>query len=305
MSPKALHQPDYRVNLNRVELDFLGGLGRLDWLAREIMRSLKTGSHRSRNKGFSTEFSDFKPYAAGDDVRQLDWRLFARTEKLYVRKYEAETNLECLFLLDASRSMAWRWGEAISKLEYGIVLVAALTLMMVKKQDQVGLLAHDGRELQVVPLGSRRSQLASLFAALENVQPAGSTILPQLVRHIRAVKRHRGRIVLCTDLEEEKDQVLPVLADLIANGDEVILLHLLDKAEIDLPYSDGVSLLADSEDGQRWVVDMPHLKKRHRERVEGFRKDWRAVCEGCGIQYLPLATSMPFADAVREIMGGN
>ncbi len=294
---------DYRVDMDRVQKELTaGGIGRLDWLAREIVRSLKTGGHRSRNKGFSTEFSDFKPYTEGDDIRMLDWRLYARTEKFYVRKYEAETNLECLFLVDASRSMAWRWGKSLSKLEYAIVLTAALTLLMSKKQDRVGLLAFDGDDLKVIPPGSRRTQLGAMFAALENVKPAGGAILPRLLEHAPLVKPHRGRIVLCSDMEEEPDQVMPLFTELAGKGDEVILVHLLDKAEVELPYSDRVSLLADSENGRRWVVDMPHLKKRHRERIHGFRKEWVDLCHDNVIRYVPLDTSTPFTDAVRDIV---
>lgn len=277
-------------------------IGRLDWIAQTLAQGTRQGLHRSREKGFSTEFADFKPYTRGDDLRLLDWRVFARTERYYVRTYEAETNIECLLVLDASGSMGWRWESTVSKLDYSVCLAAAITTMLMAQQDKVGLLAHDGQGPLLIPLSSRRAQIKDILAALERVRPGRVDAIASLVDHVQQAKPHRGQIVVFSDLEDDPVGLAQAMPQLASRGDDVLLLHVLDRAEVELPYDDGVSHLVDSETGQRVSVNMKDLKGGHAQRVRDFRDHWRRVCDDSGIRYVPLDTSLGYLEAFSRIL---
>ena len=277
-------------------------LGRLDWIAQTLAQGTRQGLHRSRAKGFSTEFADFKPYTRGDDLRLLDWRVFARTERYYVRTYEAETNIECLLVLDASGSMGWRWESAVSKVEYSVCLAAAIAYMLMGQQDKVGLLAHDGHGVHLVPLSSRRTQVKDILSALERVRPGPTETPALLFEQVHEVKPHRGQIVVLSDLEDDRAGLARALLQLASRGDDVLLLHVLDRAEVELPYADGVTHLIDSETRQRVSVNMRELKTGHARRVEEFREHWRRVSDDGGIRYVPLDTSIGYLDAFSMIL---
>jgi len=277
-------------------------LGRLDWIAHIIVQGLKQGQHRSWIKGFSTEFSEFKPYIPGDDLRFLDWRVYARTHKTYVRCYKAETNLECYLLLDASRSMAWSWKGSVSKLEYAINLYAALAYFMTRRQDMVGLLANDATQSLFIPPSSRREQLERMLALLDTIRPGSANTLPVLFRELSAIKRHRGQIIVCSDFEEDTEAIAAALPELTANGDEVMMIHLLDTAEVQLPYADSTTHLLDSETGARLRIDIRQLREEHRTQVDRFRSFWHDQCLDWGIRYLALDTGTNYVEALLKII---
>jgi len=292
-----MHPP---VDRQHLDPDLIHRLGRLDLIARAIIQGVQQGAHRSRRRGFSTEFSDFNPYVPGDDLRLLDWRLYARTERLFVRTFQAETNLEVMLLLDASASMAWRWAATLNKLEYAANLLAALAALHVRQRDQVGLLLHDARAIHHLPPRCRRTQLDAIFATLEAIVPAVGDTLPALLQTTAAVRRHRGRLVLCSDLEEEPDQLLPALAALAGQQDEIIVLHLLDAAEEALPFT-GATHLRDSETGELLPIHLARLQQEHPAQVAAFRRFWEEACTGLGLHYLPLHTASSYVDVILAL----
>jgi uncharacterized protein (DUF58 family) len=288
----------------------LRGLGRLDLIGRVIANALKGGKRRSRLHGFSTEFSDFKPYTPGDDLRFLDWRIYARTDRLLVRKYEAETSFESMLLLDASPSMAWRWEDTVSKLEYAANLLAAIAFVHIENQDSVGLAADDGRDAEVVPPRSARRQLDRIFAALETLRPdlsatgkegqPGEAPMVRLVGALESLRRHRGQVVLCSDLEEDPEACAAALESLGARDDDVVVIHLLDRAEVELPFQ-GATHLVDSETGETLPLAVEDLKATHERTVREFQESWRSRCEGWGMRYLPIDTGTGYVDALLEL----
>lgn len=282
------------------ELETLRRLGRIDLIAEIVGDALKQGLRRSRQIGFSVEFSDYKAYTPGDDLRFLDWRVFARTDRLLLRKYEAETCFESLLLLDASRSMAWRWKDEISKLEYAVHLFAAMAWVHVDHQDLIGLTAHDGQSLRHVPPRSSRSQLWRIYEVLTDLEPRASATFAPLVEAASVTKKHRGQIVLCSDLEEEEDSIEESLEALASRQDDVVILHLLDRAEIELPFG-AVTHFEDSETGERLDVDLPYLRVAHRAAVEELRRRWETRCDRWGIRYLAVDTSMDYVDVLMRI----
>ncbi len=292
---------DYTVDQRHFDPEIVRRVGRLDLVAEMIVNGLRQGMHHSRRRGFSTEFSDFNPYTPGDDLRFLDWRLFARTDRLFVKSFQAETNLEVLLLLDATRSMAWRWEDRVSKLEYAVNLLAALACLHMQQHDQVGLLLHDARELHHLPPRCRRSHLDAIFATLESVRPGSGDSFPELLEGLVGVRRHRGRLIVCSDLEEDEERVAGALGALTGHEDEIILLHLLDRAEVELPF-DRATHLRDSETGELLQVNLQQLRTRHADQVQQFRELWRTRCTSAGIQYFPLDNGDDYADVIHRLL---
>ncbi len=288
------------VDISRFDPDIIQQLGRIDLIARAITDGLTHGVHRSQRRGFSTEFSDFKPYVPGDDTRLLDWRIYARTERLFVKRFEAETNLELMLLLDATASMAWRWGNNISKLEYAVNLFAALACLHMKQHDQVGLLVYDARDLHRLPPRASRTHLDRIFAVLAGIRPGRAECFPVMVKTLTQMRRHRGRIIVCTDLEEDESQVEQAMEELAGLEDEMILFHILDRAEVELPFEHATHL-QDSESGELLAVNLPALKKAHGKNVRNFREYWQNNCGRWTINYQPINTGMNYADVIYRL----
>ncbi|MHC5056466.1 MAG: DUF58 domain-containing protein [Planctomycetota bacterium] len=275
-------------------------LGRIDLIAQMLATSFLQGLRRSRRHGFSSEFSEFKPYVPGDDLRLLDWRVYARSGKLFVRRFEAETELEHLMILDATASMAWQWEQSITKLQYGANLLAAIACICMRHQDRAGLMVHDAEELHYLPPRCRREQLDDIFNVLENVRPGGGDSLPRLIEGLAGAKRHRGMLIICSDLEEDEEGTALALEMLSLTEDRACIIHLLDKAEEDIPFGE-VTHLEDSETGERVAADIGSLRKGHDRTVSDFRGRWRALSDRLGIGYRPVHTGMNYLDVLLGI----
>ncbi len=282
---------------DRFSPDVIQQLGRIDLIADTICDGLLQGVHRSRRRGFSSEFSDFKPYVAGDDTRLLDWRIWARTDRFFIRRFEAETDLELLLLLDATASMAWRWKDRISKLEYGANLIAALAAMHIRQQDRVGFLLHDAKDLHFLPPRGRKQQLAEIFALLSKIEPATTETFPKLISSLAETRRHRGRIIICSDLEEDESGILEGLDKVAALEDEVIVIHILDQAEVELPFDD-VTHFKDEETGELLPINLDAMRKEHAENLKRFREFWKSHCRKGQLSYVPIHTGMNYQEAV-------
>ena len=281
--------------------DGLQQLGRLDLVAKLVGDSVQQGLRQSCRRGFSTEFSDYKPYVPGDDPRFLDWHVYARTDRLLTKQFEAETSLESWLVLDATQSMAWRWRQTVTKLEYAVHLLAAAAYLHIRNQDRVGLVVHDGTALDALPPRSSTRQLFNLYERLSEFRPAGRA-LAELSEALSALRSHRGQILVCSDLEESPPVVLAALERLAAAEDDVILLHLLDRAEVEPPFHD-CTHLRDSETGEEIEVDGAILRAEQREVVEAFRAKWSHECERLGILYRAVDTGMPYVDVLLSLVG--
>jgi uncharacterized protein (DUF58 family) len=206
-----------------------------------------------------------------------------------------------MLALDASRSMAWRWKEKLSKLEYLANLFAALAYLMTRQQDPVGLLVHDARELKALPPRSKRSQLEEIFTLLSALQPGAADTFPLLVEELAGMKRHRGQIMLGTDLLEDEGALEKALPSLGARGDEVWLFHVLDRAEVELPFQN-VTHLEDSETGEIMPVDVGALRRGHADRLKRFRRKWETLCLENGVIYVPADTAMNYVDVLQSAL---
>lgn len=289
------------IDTSRFDPNVVHQLGRIDLIAHLISDGLAHGIHASRRKGFSTEFSDFKPYVPGDDPRLLDWPIFARTERLFVKQFEAETSIEMMLVLDATASMAWRWKDTITKLEYAANLLAAIAAIHIRQNDQVGMLVHDADDIHYLPPRARTQQLEAIFATLAGIHPGKAETFPALIESIVDHRRHRGRIVLCSDLEEDEEAVLEAIDQLSGLQDEVILFHILDAAEEELPFSDGTTHIEDSETGELLPINLNRLRKEHDANVREFREFWRQHCVKWGAVYVPVHTKMNYAEVIMGL----
>jgi uncharacterized protein (DUF58 family) len=292
------------VEAKRFDPDLMRRLGRLDLSARALADGLDLGRHASRRKGFSTEFSDYRPYVAGDDPRALDWRVLARTDRLYVKRYAAETELELTLVMDCSRSFLWRHQDHISKFEYAATLAAALACVHLRQHDAVGLLVTQPGGAHYLAPSARHRRFHEILGELSAVQSAGPGSFSQLLASLAGLRRHRGELHLWSDAEEPAKPLRQALEQLAGQQDDLVFFHLLDAAEVNLPESHATHL-RDSETGALLPVDWRAWRARHAGRVAQFRQQWRDLCQTLGILYQPLHTGQDYFEAVQQYQAGR
>ena len=285
-------------------------VARLDLRARFIVEGFLAGLHASPFHGFSVEFSEHRKYVQGDDIRAIDWNVFARTDRLFVRQYNAETQLECFLLVDASASMGYVGAlgpvgmpspQPAGKLMYATHLAAALGYLITRQQDAVGL-GVLGKQLQeFLPARSRRQHLVHLLSALSSIVPRGETGLAESVQQALAQIPHRSLVVLLSDLLTEPEEALEALHHIRFRGHDLIVMHVLDAAEVRFPFEGGVRL-EDPETGESIVADADAIRPRYVQAVEAWRTELRERLLAARADYVPLDTSTPFDKALVEFL---
>ncbi|HEX3725322.1 MAG TPA: DUF58 domain-containing protein, partial [Pirellulales bacterium] len=211
-------------------------VARLDLRAQFIVKGFLQGLHASPYHGFSVEFSEHRKYTTGDNPQDIDWLVYAKTDKYYVKKFEAETNITGYLVMDLSGSMGYTYRQTLTKFEYSICLAAALGYLMVHQQDPVGLITFDERIRDSLPPRSKRTQLGNVLSLLSRLQPAGKTEIAKSLIQIAAMLRHRSLVMLFSDLLADPDPILKALHRLRHGGHDVILFHVLDEAEVRFPF---------------------------------------------------------------------
>ena len=276
-------------------------VARLDLRARFIVEGFLSGLHASPYQGFSVEFSEHRRYSQGDDPHDIDWLVFAKTDRYYVKKYQAETNITGYLMVDLSESMGYTYRQNLNKLDYSICLAAALGYLMIHQQDPVGLVTFDNRIRQSLEARSRRTQLANILAVLARSRPGGPTEIGLNLRRMTAMIRHRSLVILFSDLLAEPEQVIQGLRYLRHAGHDVIVFHVLDEAEVSFPFK-GMVDLKDPETGESLVVDADGIRSDYQETLAELQAMYRRECLKTGIDYVPLDTSMPFDRALVEYL---
>ncbi|MEM9366289.1 MAG: DUF58 domain-containing protein [Planctomycetota bacterium] len=274
---------------------------RLDLKARMVVRGFLQGLHSSPLQGFSVQFSDHRRYTRGDDPKLIDWLAYAKTDKYYVKRFEAETNLTGYLVMDLSASMGFTQSESMTKFEYSTCLAAALAYLMTMQQDPVGLLTFRDRLRAVLPARSRRGHVGDVMAALSGLQPDGITDLAVSLTQVAAMMKQASLIMLFSDLLAEPRDVLSALGQLRHGGHDVIVFHVMDAAEVGFPYQGPVEF-EDPETGQVVSVDADGFREQYLSEVEQFRGLYQAGCSKLRIDYVPLDTSMPFDAALTEYL---
>jgi uncharacterized protein (DUF58 family) len=281
--------------------DVIRQVARLDLRAKLIVEGFLSGLHASPYHGFSVEFSEHRKYVPGDDLRDLDWTVLARTDKLYLKKFQAETNVAGYLVLDLSASMAYTYRQQMTKLDYAICLAAALGYLMIHQQDPVGLVTFDTAIQASVAPRSKRTQLGTILSVLANLKPAGQTDVASCLHQLAALIRGKSLVMLFSDLLTEPGPVLEAIHHLRHRGHEVLLFHILDEAEVHFPF-EGLIEFTDVEGPDRLTLDARGMRSDYVQAVEEFRETYRVACARANVDYLAMDTSVPFDRALLEYL---
>ncbi|NOT34329.1 MAG: DUF58 domain-containing protein [Candidatus Eisenbacteria bacterium] len=273
-------------------------LAHLDVRARLVVEGFIAGMHRSPFHGFSVEFAEHRPYMPGDPLKNLDWKVWARSDRLLVKQYTEETNLRCHLLVDLSGSMGFRSPRAVmSKLDYARSLSAALAYLMLQQQDAVGVLTFADRPLTFVPARAVRSHLDVVLKTLASAEAQGRTRLGPALHEVAERIKRRGLVVLCSDLMDDPAEVLKALQHFRHRQHEVVVFHILDPDEADFPYNDTATFV-DMESGERLTTEPWEIAKRYRERLEAWSTHYQRACREQLIDYVRLDTRTAFDKAL-------
>ena len=277
---------------------------RLDLRAKFIVEGFLSGLHRSPFHGFSSEFAEHRSYEPGDDIQFIDWNVYARTDRYYIKKFRAETNLAGYLVMDLSASMDYTYEQELTKFDYSICLAAALAFLMIKQSDSVGLITFDRQLRTSLAPSSRRNQLAKILGTLSSLKPTGTTDLARALHQVASLVKHKSLIMIFSDLLAEPEGVIRELHNLKHGGNDVILFHILDEAEALFPFH-GMVDFKEEESGQRLIVDSDGVRADYLAALEEFCGHYKEDCTRCGVDYVLLHTGMPFDHALMEYLQGR
>lgn len=276
-----------------LEPQALARVKNLSLVARGVVEGFISGLHSSPYKGFSVEFAEHREYTLGDDPRHLDYRMLARTERLYVKQYEEETNMRVQVLLDTSGSMNYRYETKITKFEYGGYLTAVLTYLMTRQQDSVGLTTFDTDVRLDMPARSSPRHFNEMMRQVERIEPGGETGVAETLHRLANRFKKRCLIVLISDLYDDPEEVIRALHHFRHRHHEVIVFHVLDKAEIEFPFRDLISF-HDLETDDRIQIDPLFVRDAYIEQIQKFIDSYRRACAETKIDYVLTDTSVPY-----------
>lgn len=266
-------------------------LGTLELKARTIVEGLLSGLHRSPFKGFSVEFAEYRQYMPGDDLATIDWKVYARSDRHYVKKFEEETNLDCHVMLDVSGSMGYRSG-GISKFEYGQCLAASLAYLMNRQRDAAGLTAFDDRIVSMLPASARPGHLLAMLVTLDRLVLGQRTDVSKPMHQLADTLAKRGMVVLISDLLDEPDAVIRGLKHFQFRGTDVIVFHVLHPDEIEFPF-ERATRFEDLETSDE-VLAVPAIVREHyRGAIGGLIDRYKRELGACGIDYQLVTTDRP------------
>lgn len=271
-------------------------LGRMDVRARTVVEGFVAGLHKSPYKGFSVEFAEHRQYMPGDPLKTIDWKVYGKSDRFYVKEFEEETNLRAYLVLDGSASMAFRSAE-VSKFDYSRYLAAALSWLMIRQQDSVGLLLFDSDIRRFIPARSAAKHLRVLLEELENAEPASTTGLAATLHRLAERVKRRGLVVLLSDLFDDPAAVMRALKHFRHKRNEVVVFHVLDAAErnFDFPRE---AVFEDLETKDRMLVRPWELRGDYRKAIAAWIDGYRRGCREIGVDYVPMNTETPFDTAL-------
>jgi len=279
----------------------LAGISGLDLVAKTVVDGFVAGLHRSPDFGFSQEFAEYRAYSPGDDLRHVDWNVFARTERAYLKRYRGETNTLLTILLDASSSMNFA-SSGVSKMDYARYLAASIFYLTIQTQrDAAGLIVFDDEVRSYVRASTRQGQLYRLLSNLENAQPRASTDYAKPMLHFQNFLRKRGLVVVISDFFDSPEKIVHTIEPLRYHGNEVVLFHILDPHELKPELNEAV-LLVDMETQESLEVTPEYGREEYRNRVNSHVADLQNRTRGAGMDYHLLVTDQPLDGALRQYL---
>jgi uncharacterized protein (DUF58 family) len=271
-------------------------LGTLELTARTIVEGLLSGLHRSPFKGFSVEFAEYRQYIPGDDLATIDWKVYARSDRHYVKKYEEETNLDCHVMLDVSGSMAYG-SRGITKFEYAQCLAASLAYLMSRQRDAVGLTSFDDRVTARLPASARPGHLRAFLITLDQLEPGRETDVARPLHQLAESLTKRGLVVLISDLLDDPDRVVRALRHFQFRGTDVIVFHVLDPDEIEFPF-ERATRFEDLETDEEVMAVPAVVRSHYLKEMTGLIERYRRELGASGIDYRLMTTTEPLEMAL-------
>jgi len=278
----------------------LASISGLDLVAKTVVDGFVAGLHRSPDFGFSQEFAEYRAYSEGDDLRHVDWNVFARTERCYLKRYRGETNTQLLILLDTSASMAFG-SHRVNKLDYGRFLAASLCYMATQQRDAAGLIVFDEDVTNYVAPSTKQGQIFRLLHAIEGAEAGTRTDFAKPFFHFQNFLRRRGIVVVISDYYEAPETIIKTVEPLRFRGNEVILFHVLDPQEIAPAFRQPV-LLQDMEDRTSLEVSPEYVRTEYRQKIDSHINALRDKAKGAGMDYVLMDTSRPLDEGLREYL---
>jgi len=290
----------------------LASISSLDLLAKTVVDGFVAGLHRSPDFGFSQEFAEYRAYTPGDDLRHVDWNLFARTERCYLKRYRGETNSQLTILLDASNSMNYTSGQPgfgpPTKMDYSRYLAASLFYLAIHNQrDAAGLIVFDDEVRDYIRPSTRQGQMHRLLSGLERAEPVARTNLAKPLAHFQELLHRRGIAIIISDFYESPESIVRTIEPLRFHGNEVVLFHVLDPKEI-RPELRGPAILVDLETDERLEVIPEYARTDYRRKIDHHIEQLRSRTRAAGMDYYLLVTDQPLDSALRDylaIRGGR
>ncbi len=288
---------DYRKYLNP---EIVSHIKNMQLRARLIVEGFISGLHRSPYHGFSVEFSDYRSYMSGDEIRHIDWKVYGKTDRFYIKRFEEETNLKSYLLLDISASMGYS-SHQVTKLEYAAYLSAALAYLMIEQRDAVGLVSFDRKIQKYFAPRSMKSYLALILAELEKITASRQTDIATTLHEMAERIHRRGLIIILSDLLDEPEKVISGLKHFRHKKHEVIVFHILDPMEINFAFKKNV-LFKDLETGEKITTQPWHIQAEYQKQVRQFIQNYQRQCQLNRIDYVQLDTSLNFDRALLEYL---
>jgi uncharacterized protein (DUF58 family) len=279
--------------------EVLARISSLKMRALKLVEGLLSGNHRSRHKGSSVEFAEYKDYSPGDEIRHIDWKVVGKTDKYHVKQFEQSTNLKCTLLLDCSGSMGYVSPNqtGMTKMDYARTLAASLACLLLKQFDAVGLTLFNDKAVHHIPPRSKTSHLQHILHGLSTIEPEGITRVDRVIEKLVERLKNRGMLVLISDLFAREDNIQRDLKLLVSRGLEVVLFHVLHPDEVSLPF-DGEFIFESLEDDPEIELDPEDIREEYQKAVQRQIESYRSLALGLGVDYVFLKTTTPLDQAL-------
>ncbi len=285
-----------------LQAEDITSLQALQLFARTVVEGFTTGHHASPHKGFSVEFRQHRPYVQGDEIRRLDWKVFGRSDRFYIREYDEETNLRATIVLDASGSMNYRGGKGILKFDYARKLAASLAYLLMSQQDAVGLVTFDSKVREVIPCRTKITHLHLLLEAMVKTTPGQDTSLAPVIESLAQRLKRRGLVILISDFFDDPTALLQSIGVLRKKGHEVIALQLWDRDEIDFPFGNWARFENLENDDDFLLLDPATVRQRYLEVQKIFAEQLKDGFRKHQVDYLSLPTDESHSAALRSYL---
>ena len=283
----------------------IGKFVNLQVLAKQVVEGFCTGLHRSPHKGFSVEFKEHRQYVPGDEIRNIDWKLFGKTDRLFIREYEEETNLRATILLDSSGSMAYSGSRSngLTKHQYAVRTAACLAYMLLQQQDSVGLVTFDTKVKSYIPPRARPKHLQAIINQLGKTKPERETDLGDVFHEIVNKIQRRGLVIVISDLFGDVDHLLKALAHFRHSRHEMLIFQIWDPDELDFPFRQWTQFSSLETANSQHLVDPAQIRRAYLEKLAVFREKLTSGCSRHRINLVPMSTDQPYSDSLAAYLG--